>query len=401
MEKRRLYMDYSATTPVKKEVLDEMMPYLTDYFGNASSFHQFGREAKMALDKARGQVAALINANPNEIYFTNGGSESDNWALEGAAFARKDKGNHIITSKIEHHAILHTCEYLEKVHGFEVTYLDVDAKGKVDIEQLKREIKDTTIIVSIMYANNEIGTIQPIKEITEIAHAHGALMHTDAVQAAGNIPVDVKDLDVDLMSMSSHKIYGAKGIGSLYIKKGIRIHNLIHGGAQERKKRAGTENIPSIVGYGKAAEIAKSNMENHVRELTRLREKLIEGVLERIPNTILNGHRVDRLPGNANFSFEFIEGEGILLLLDQLGIAASSGSACTSGSLDPSHVLMSIGLNHEWAHGSLRLTVGDFTTEEDIDYILENLPKVIERLRSMSPLYQTYLKKNKEGQLVK
>ena len=392
MEKRRLYMDYSATTPVKKEVLDEMMPYLTDYFGNASSFHLFGRETKTALDKARKQIASLVNADPNEIFFTNGGTESDNWALQGAAFARKNKGNHIITSKIEHHAILHTCEYLEKVHGFEVTYLDVDADGIVDLEQLKREIKDTTILVSIMYANNEIGTIQPIKEITEIAHAHGALMHTDAVQAAGNIPVDVKELGVDLMSMSGHKIYGPKGIGSLYMKKGVKIHNLIHGGAQERRKRAGTENIPAIVGYGKAAEMAKENMENHIAELTRLRNKLIEGVLERVPHTRLNGHRTNRLPGNANFSFEFIEGEGILLLLDQLGIAASSGSACTSGSLDPSHVLMSIGLTHEWAHGSLRLTVGDFTTDEDIDYILENLPGVIERLRSFSPLYQTYLK---------
>ena len=392
MEKRRLYMDYSATTPVKKEVLDEMMPYLTDYFGNASSFHLFGRETKTALDKARKQIASLVNADPNEIFFTNGGTESDNWALQGSAFARKNKGNHIITSKIEHHAILHTCEYLEKVHGFEVTYLDVDADGIVDLEQLKREIKDTTILVSIMYANNEIGTIQPIKEITEIAHAHGALMHTDAVQAAGNIPVDVKELGVDLMSMSGHKIYGPKGIGSLYMKKGVKIHNLIHGGAQERRKRAGTENIPAIVGYGKAAEMAKENMENHIEELTRLRNKLIEGVLERIPHTRLNGHRTNRLPGNANFSFEFIEGEGILLLLDQLGIAASSGSACTSGSLDPSHVLMSIGLTHEWAHGSLRLTVGDFTTDEDIDYILENLPGVIERLRSFSPLYQTYLK---------
>ncbi len=391
MEKRRLYMDYSATTPVKKEVLDEMMPYLTDYFGNASSFHLFGREAKSALDKSRKQVASLINANANEIYFTNGGSESDNWALEGTAFSRRDKGNHIITSKIEHHAILHTCEYLKKVHGFEVTYLDVDEDGKVDLEQLKREIKDTTILVSIMYANNEIGTIQPIKEIAKIAHEHGALMHTDAVQAAGNIEVDVKDLDVDLMSMSSHKIYGPKGIGALYIKKGIRIHNLIHGGAQEKNKRAGTENIPSIVGYGKAAEMAEKNMQNHINELTRLRTKLVEGVLETIPHTKLNGHKEDRLPGNSNFSFEFIEGEGILLLLDQLGIAASSGSACTSGSLDPSHVLMSIGLTHEWAHGSLRLTVGDFTTEDDIDYILENLPGVISRLRQMSPLYNTYL----------
>ena len=308
MEKRRIYMDYAATTPVKSEVLEAMMPYYTTYFGNASSFHQFGREAKEGLDKGRAQVASLINADPREVYFTNGGSESDNWALEGTAFARRNKGNHIITSKIEHHAVLHTCEYLEKVHGFEVTYLDVDADGKVDLEQLKNVITDKTILVSVMYANNEIGTIQPIKEITEIAHAHGALMHTDAVQACGNIPVDVKDLGVDLMSMSGHKIYGPKGIGSLYIRKGVRIHNLIHGGAQERKKRAGTENIPAIVGYGKAAEMAKENMEHHIAELTRLREKLIAGVMERIPHTRLNGHRTDRLPGNTNFSFEFIEG---------------------------------------------------------------------------------------------
>ena len=401
MEKRRLYMDYSATTPTKKEVVEEMMPYFTETFGNASSFHLFGREAKKALDMSRKRVASLVNADPNEIYFTNGGSESDNWALEGTAFARRDKGNHIITSKIEHHAILHTCEYLEKVHGFEVTYLDVDANGKVDLEQLKREINDKTILVSVMYANNEIGTIQPIKEITEIAHAHGALMHTDAVQACGNIPVDVKDLGVDLMSMSGHKIYGPKGIGALYIKKGVKIHNFMHGGAQERRKRAGTENIPAIVGYGKAAEMAKENMEHHIAELTRLREKLIAGVMERIPHTRLNGHRTDRLPGNTNFSFEFIEGEGILLLLDQVGIAGSSGSACTSGSLDPSHVLMAIGLTHEWAHGSLRLTVGDFTTDEDIDYILEKLPPVIERLRMLSPLYNTYLKEQKEKQAVK
>ena len=396
MEKRRLYMDYSATTPVKKEVLEAMMPYYTTYFGNASSFHQFGREAKEGLEKGRAQVAALVNAEPREIYFTNGGSESDNWALEGTAFARRKEGNHIITTKIEHHAILHTCEYLQKVHGFEVTYLDVDAEGKVDLDQLKRVISDNTILVSVMYANNEVGTIQPIKEITKIAHQYGALMHTDAVQASGNIPVDVKDLDVDLMSMSGHKIYGPKGIGALFVKKGVKIHNFIHGGAQEKKKRAGTENIPAIVGYGKAAELAKANMEHHVTELTRLREKLLNGIVETIPHVKINGHRTDRLPGNANISFEFIEGEGILLLLDQLGIGASSGSACTSGSLDPSHVLMALGLPHELAHGSLRLTVGDFTTEDDIDYILENLPKVIARLRELSPLYQTYLKEHPE-----
>lgn len=387
MEKRRLYMDYSATTPVKQEVVDAMLPYFTEYFGNASSFHTFGREAKEVLDKAREQVADLINAKPGEIYFTAGGSESDNWALEGVAYANKDKGNHIITTKIEHHAILHTCEYLAKHHGFEITYLDVDSEGKIDLKELEDAIKDTTILISIMFANNEIGTIEPIKEACAIAKKHGILFHTDAVQAAGNIPVDVQDLDIDLMSMSSHKIYGPKGVGSLYIKRGVKLHNLVHGGAQEKGKRAGTENIPAIVGYGKAAELARQNLPNHVETLTRLRKKLIDGILEKIPFTRVNGSLEERLPGNVNFAFEFIEGEGILLLLDMLGIAASSGSACTSGSLDPSHVLLAIGLPHEIAHGSLRLTVGDFTTDDDIDYIIENLPNVIERLRSMSPLY--------------
>ncbi|MCR1954878.1 cysteine desulfurase NifS [Clostridioides mangenotii] len=387
MEKRRLYMDYSATTPVKQEVVDAMLPYFTEYFGNASSFHTFGREAKEVLDKAREQVADLINAKPGEIYFTAGGSESDNWALEGVAYANIDKGNHIITTKIEHHAILHTCEYLAKHHGFEITYLDVDSEGKIDLKELEDAIKDTTVLISIMFANNEIGTIEPIKEACAIAKKHGILFHTDAVQAAGNIPVDVQDLDIDLMSMSSHKIYGPKGVGSLYIKRGVKLHNLVHGGAQEKGKRAGTENIPAIVGYGKAAELARQNLPNHVETLTRLRKKLIDGILEKIPFTRVNGSLEERLPGNVNFAFEFIEGEGILLLLDMLGIAASSGSACTSGSLDPSHVLLAIGLPHEIAHGSLRLTVGDFTTDDDIDYIIENLPNVIERLRSMSPLY--------------
>ena len=387
MEKRRLHMDYSATTPVKQEVVDAMLPYFTEYFGNASSFHTFGREAKEVLDKAREQVADLINAKPGEIYFTAGGSESDNWALEGVAYANIDKGNHIITTKIEHHAILHTCEYLAKHHGFEITYLDVDSEGKIDLKELEDAIKDTTVLISIMFANNEIGTIEPIKEACAIAKKHGILFHTDAVQAAGNIPVDVQDLDIDLMSMSSHKIYGPKGVGSLYIKRGVKLHNLVHGGAQEKGKRAGTENIPAIVGYGKAAELAKQNLPDHVETLTRLRKKLIDGILEKIPFTRVNGSLEDRLPGNVNFAFEFIEGEGILLLLDMLGIAASSGSACTSGSLDPSHVLLGIGLPHEIAHGSLRLTVGDFTTDDDIDYIIENLPNVIERLRSMSPLY--------------
>ena len=387
MENRKIYMDYSATTPVKQEVVDEMMPYFTQYFGNASSFHAFGREAKTALDKARGEVANLINAKTNEIYFTAGGTESDNWAIEGVAFAHKNKGNHIITSKIEHHGVLHVCEYLEKHHGFEVTYLDVDAEGRVKLEDLEAAIKDTTILITIMYANNEIGTIQPIKEIGEIAKKHNIIFHTDAVQAAGNIEIDVKELNVDLMSMSSHKKYGPKGIGALYIKTGTKLHSFVHGGSQERRRRAGTENLPAIIGYGKAAQLAKDGMEEHINKLTSLRKKLIDGILERIPYTRVNGSLTDRLPGNVNFSFEFIEGEGILLMLDMLGIAASSGSACTSGSLDPSHVLMAMGLPHEIAHGSLRLSIGDFTTEEDIDYIIDNLPKIIERLRSMSPLY--------------
>ncbi len=387
MENKKIYMDYSATTPVKKEVLEAMLPYFTEHFGNASSHYSFGQEAKEGLEKARGQVASLINAQASEIYFTAGGSESDNWAIEGLALKLKEKGNHIITSKIEHHAILHTCEYLEKRHGFEVTYLDVDADGKVKLDELEAAIKDTTILITIMFANNEIGTIEPIKEIAQIAKKHQVIFHTDAVQALGNVKIDVKELGVDMMSMSSHKIYGPKGVGALYIRKGLIIDNLIHGGAQERKRRAGTENIPAIVGFGKACELAENNFENHVKHLVRLRDKLIDGIEKAIPQTKVNGHRQDRLPGNANFAFKYIEGEGMLLLLDHVGIAGSSGSACTSGSLDPSHVLLAIGLPHEIAHGSLRLTVGDFTTDEDIDYIIEQLPMIVGRLRDMSPLY--------------
>ena len=386
-----VYLDYAATTYVKPEVLEEMLPYFTQKFGNPSSFYSISRENRMAIDKARAQVAKALNCDVNEVYFTGGGSEADNWAIKGIASAHKNKGNHIITTKIEHHAVLHTCQYLEK-HGFEVTYLDVDDKGLVNLEELKNAITDKTILVSIMFANNEIGTIQPIKEIGEIAKKHNVLFHTDAVQAAGNVPIDVKELNVDLMSMSSHKIYGPKGIGALYIKTGTKLHSFVHGGAQERRRRAGTENMPSIVGYGKAAELAKTNMDEHIERLTSLRTKLIDGILEKIPYTRVNGSLENRLPGNVNFSFEFIEGEGILLMLDMLGIAASSGSACTSGSLDPSHVLMAIGLPHEIAHGSLRLSIGDFTTEEDIDYIIEKLPAVIERLRMMSPLYDAVTK---------
>ena len=400
MEKRFVYADNAATTKITEPVKQAIIEAL-DIYGNPSSLYNLGGEAKAKIETARETIANCIGAKPNEIYFTSCGSESDNWAIKGSADIMSKKGkNHIISTVFEHHAVLHPLQTLEK-KGFDVTYLPVYENGIVHPEDLENAITDKTGLVTIMFANNEIGTIQPIKEITEIAHAHGALMHTDGVQACGNIPVDVKDLGVDLMSMSGHKIYGPKGIGALYIKKGVKIHNFMHGGAQERKKRAGTENIPAIVGYGKAAEMAKENMEHHIAELTRLREKLIAGVMERIPHTRLNGHRTDRLPGNTNFSFEFIEGEGILLLLDQVGIAGSSGSACTSGSLDPSHVLMAIGLTHEWAHGSLRLTVGDFTTDEDIDYILEKLPPVIERLRMLSPLYNTYLKEQKEKQAVK
>ena len=396
MEKRRLYMDYSATTPVKKEVLDEMMPYFTENFGNASSFHTFGREAKTALDKARGQVANLINAKPNEIYFTAGGTESDNWAIEGIAFAHRSKGNHIITSKIEHHGILHICEYLEKHHGFEVTYLDVDAEGRVKLDELEKAIKDTTILISIMFANNEIGTIEPIKQIGEICRERKIFFHTDAVQAVGNVAIDVKDMNIDLLSLAGHKIYGPKGVGVLYIRKGIKIDNLIHGGSQERNRRAGTENIPGVVGLGKAIELATDNLEEHRNKMIALRDRLIEGLLK-VPYTRLNGAEGDkRLPGNVNVCFEFVEGESILLSLDFKGICASSGSACTSGSLDPSHVLLAIGLPHEIAHGSLRLTLGEGSKEEDVDYILEVIPPIIERLRNMSPLWEDHLKKGEK-----
>ena len=368
-----VYMDYAATTYVKPEVLEEMLPYFTNKFGNPSSFYAISRETKMAVDKARGQVADALNADLNEIYFTGGGSEADNWAIKGIASAYKNKGNHIITTKIEHHAVLHTCEYLEK-QGFEVTYLDVDEEGFIDLEELKNAITDKTILVSIMFANNEIGTIEPIKEIGKICRERKVLFHTDAVQAIGNVAIDVKDMNIDLLSIAGHKIYGPKGIGVLYIRKGVRIHNLIHGG-------------------GQAIEMATQNLEEHSKNLTVLRDKLIDGLLK-IPYTRLNGPRGDkRLPGNVNVSFEFIEGESILLSLDFEGVCASSGSACTSGSLDPSHVLLAIGLPHEKAHGSLRLTLGDGSTEEDVDYVLEVVPPIIERLRKMSPLWTDFIKR--------
>lgn len=387
------YMDYSATTYVKTEVLDAMMPFFTEKFGNPSSFYGISRETKMAIDNARAQVAKAINCDPNEVYFTGGGSEADNWAIKGIATAHMKKGNHIITTKIEHHAVLHTCEFLEKF-GFEVTYLDVNEEGFVDLKQLEEAITDKTILVSIMFANNEIGTIQPIKEIGALCREKKVLFHTDAVQAVGSVPVDVKEMNIDLLSLAGHKLYGPKGIGALYIRRGIRIDNLIHGGGQERGRRAGTENIPGVVGLGKAIELATENIEENRARLTVLRDKLIDGILERIPYARLNGPRGDkRLPGNSNISFEFIEGESILLSLDFEGICASSGSACTSGSLDPSHVLLAIGLPHEKAHGSLRTTLGAASTEEDVEKLLNELPPIIERLRNMSPLWYDFKRK--------
>jgi cysteine desulfurase len=370
-----------------------MLPYFTEYYGNRSSVYSFSDTAKEAVDHARETIANSIGAKPNEIYFTGGGSEGDNWALKATADAYKSKGNHIITSKIEHHAILHTCEYLEK-NGFEVTYLDVDADGVVDLEQLKAAIRPTTILISIMFANNEIGTIEPIKEIGEIAKEHGILFHTDSVQAYGHVPINVDEMHIDMLSSSGHKLNGPKGIGFMYIRTGVKIRSFIHGGAQERKRRAGTENVPGIVGYGKAAEIAMAEMDQRIAYESKLRDHLIDRVLAEIPFVKLNGSRTNRLPNNANFCFRFIEGESMLILLDDQGICASSGSACTSGSLDPSHVLLAIGLPHEIAHGSLRLTLSDETTMEDIDFVVDQLKAIVQRLRDMSPLYADYIQKH-------
>lgn len=391
MERKVVYMDHAATTFTKKEVLDEMIPYFTEKFGNPSSVYTFGRNSRSAVEDAREKVGKAIGAKADEIYFTAGGSEADNWALKGVAYANKNKGNHIITTNIEHHAMLHTCEYLQR-NGFEITFLDVDEYGMINLEQLENAITDKTILISIMFANNEIGTIQPIEKIGEIAKKHGVVFHTDAVQAVGNVEIDVNKMNIDLLSMSAHKFYGPKGIGALYIRKGVRIENLIHGGAQERKRRAGTENLPAIVGMGKAIEMATSNMEEHNNRIMAMRDRLLKGIMEKIPYTKLNGHPEQRLPGNLNVSFHFIEGESLLLLLDQFGICGSTGSACSSGSLDPSHVLLAIGLPHEIAHGSLRLSLGDATTDEDVDYVLEHLPKIVQRLRDMSPLYENFLK---------
>ena len=392
-EKRIIYMDHSATTYVKKEVLEAMLPYYSEHFGNPSSVYSIAGDSKKAIDAARIQTANALGADSDEIYFTSGGSESDNWAIKGVAFANRKKGNHIITSSIEHHAVLHTCRYLEK-EGFAVTYLPVDKLGMVDPADLEKAITEKTILVSVMFANNEIGTIEPIAELGAIAHNHKVYFHTDAVQAIGNARVDVKAQNIDLLSLSAHKFYGPKGVGALFIKKGVKIDNLIHGGAQERKRRAGTENIAGIVGLGKAITLATADIDGHNERIRLMRDRLLQGILARIPGVHLNGHPEKRLPGNINVSFEFIEGESMLLWLDDEGICASTGSACTSGSLEPSHVLLATGLPVEISHGSLRLTLGDINTEQDVDFVLEVLPKVVSRLRAMSPLYQ---KSGKEG----
>ena len=393
-EKKLVYLDNAATTKTAPEVVEAMLPYFTEMYGNPSSVYSFSQKSKEAITAAREKIAGTLGASPEEIYFTAGGSESDNWALKAAAEAYRAKGNHIITTKIEHHAILHSCEWLEK-QGVEVTYVGVDEFGKVKLDELEKAIRPTTILISVMFANNEIGTIQPIKEIGEIAKKHGILFHTDAVQAYGQLPINVDGLNIDMLSSSGHKLNGPKGIGFLYIRKGVKIRSFIHGGAQERKRRAGTENVPGIVGYGVAAERAVRTMEERTAKEIRLRNHLIDRVLAEVPYTRLNGHRTDRLPNNANFSFQFVEGESLLIMLDMDGICGSSGSACTSGSLDPSHVLLAIGLPHEIAHGSLRLTLSGETTLEDIDYVVECIKKTVARLRSMSPLYEDFVKKQK------
>lgn len=384
--KKLVYMDHAATTPVKPDVLEAMLPYFSEKFGNPSSIYALARDSKEAVEHARAQVAAAIGASPDEIFFTAGGSESDNWAIKGTAFANRKKGDHIITTAIEHHAVLHTCEYLEK-QGFSVTYLPVDRYGMVDPADVEAAITDRTILVTVMAANNEIGTLQPIREIGRIAHAHGIPFHTDAVQAIGAVPIDVKADNIDMLSLSGHKFYGPKGIGALYVRKGVRLDSLVHGGGQERRRRAGTENLPGIVGLGKAIEMATADIEGHAARIAAMRDRLRDGILATIPDTILNGHPTQRLPNNLNVSFRYIEGESVLLMLDAHGICASTGSACSSASLEPSHVLLAIGLPHETAHGSLRLTLGDLTTDEDVDHVLEVLPTIVERLRSMSPLY--------------
>ena len=390
--KTRIYLDNAATTKTSQEVVDAMLPYFTENYGNASSIYEVGQRSKEAITTAREEIAKVLGAKTDEIYFTAGGSEADNWALKAAFEAYSKKGNHIITTKIEHHAILHTCEYLEK-KGAEITYLDVDENGLINLDELQKSIRPETILISIMFANNEIGTIEPVKEIGMIAKEHGVLFHTDAVQAFGQVPIDVDEMNIDMLSSSAHKINGPKGIGFLYIRKGVKIRSFVHGGAQERKRRAGTENVPGIVGYGVAAKRAAETMEVRTAKERELRDYFIDRVLKEIPYVKLNGDPVKRLPNNINLSFRFVEGESLLIMLDMKGIAASSGSACTSGSLDPSHVLLAIGLPHEIAHGSLRLTLGEDTTKEDLDYTLEQLKEIIGKLRDLSPLYEDFVKK--------
>lgn len=390
---KKIYLDNAATTATRPEVVEAMLPYFTERFGNPSSVYEFASQNKTSMDVARETIAKALYANKEEIYFTGGGSESDNWAVKGTAEAYKTKGNHIITSKIEHHAILHTCEYLEK-NGYEVTYLDVDENGIVKLEELKKAIRPTTILISIMFANNEIGTIQPIKEIGEIAKEHKILFHTDAVQAFGHIDIDVDEYHIDMLSASGHKLNGPKGIGFLYIRKGLKLRSFIHGGAQERSRRAGTENVPAIVGFGKAVEIAMNTMEERQKKEIAMRDYLIDHILAEVPYVRLNGDRKRRLPNNVNFSFQFIEGESLLIMLDMQNICASSGSACTSGSLDPSHVLLAIGLPHEIAHGSLRLTLNEDITEDEIKYVIAKIKEIVEKLRAMSPLYEDFVRQN-------
>ena len=388
-----IYLDNAATTPARPEVVQAMLPYFTQKFASPSAIYSITNEVSSAIDNARKTIAKSLNANANEIYFTAGGSESDNWAIKSTAYALKDKGKHIITSKIEHHAVLHTCQFLEKL-GYEVTYLDVDEDGVVKLDDLKAAIRPDTILISIMSANNEIGTIQPIKEIGAIAKEHGILFHTDAVQAYAHIPMDVDEMNIDMLSASGHKLNGPKGIGFLYVRKGTKLPSFIHGGAQERKKRAGTENVTGIIGLGKAVEIAFDTLDERMKKERELSNRLIERISKEIPYARLNGHRTDRLPNNVNFSFQFIEGESMLLMLDSKGICASSGSACTSGSLDPSHVLLAIGLPHEIAHGSLRLTLSEVNTIEEMDYVVDNLKVIVDGLRKMSPLYEDFVRKN-------
>lgn len=391
-----IYLDNAATTKTAPEVVDAMLPYFSEYYGNASTIYSLGAESKKAMDHARQTIADSLGAKPEEIYFTAGGSESDNWALKATAEAYASNGKHIITTKIEHHAILHTCEYLEK-RGFEITYLNVDRDGLISLDELKAAIRPDTILISVMFANNEIGTIEPIAEIGEIAKEHGVLFHTDAVQAYAQVPINVDEMHIDMLSASGHKLNGPKGIGFLYIRKGVKIRSFVHGGAQERSRRAGTENIPGIVGLGAAVERAMRIMDSKTQREIELRDYLIGRLENEIPHCWLNGHRTKRLPNNINFSFLFIEGESMLIMLDMKGICASSGSACTSGSLDPSHVLLAIGLKHEEAHGSLRLTLSEDSTKEEMDIVAEEVKKIVQRLRDMSPLYEDFLKSQKNN----